>query len=281
MKIIDGKAISTEMKENLKKEVEKLKELGIVPGLAVIIVGKDPASKTYVNSKEKTAESMGIYSVKHELSESVKEEDLILLIEQLNEDNKIHGILVQLPLPKHIDSKKVLNKISIKKDVDGFHPENIGKMIIGDEAFLPCTPNGVIKMLEYKNIEIAGKHAVIIGRSNIVGKPMAILLLERDATVTICHSKTKNLSQITNLADIIIAAVGIPNFVKPEMIKKDAIVIDVGINRVNGKLVGDVDFNLVKEKTSLITPVPGGVGPMTIAMLMYNTIESAKRRGEI
>lgn len=281
MKIIDGKAISTQMKEDLKKEVEKLKELGIVPGLAVVIVGKDPASKTYVNSKEKAAESMGFYSVKHELPESVKEEDLILLIEQLNEDNNIHGILVQLPLPKHIDSKKVLNKISITKDVDGFHPENIGKMIIGDEAFLPCTPNGVIKMLEYMNVEIAGKHAVIIGRSNIVGKPMAILLLQRDATVTICHSKTKKLSQITNLADIIIAAVGIPNFVKPEMIKKDAIVIDVGINRVNGRLVGDVDYDLVKEKASLITPVPGGVGPMTIAMLMYNTIESAKRRGEI
>ena len=281
MKTIDGKAISTQMKEELKKEVEKLKELGIVPGLAVVIVGNDPASKTYVNSKDKAAKNMGIYSVKHELSEFVKEEDLILLIEQLNEDSKIHGILVQLPLPKHIDSKKVLNKISIEKDVDGFHPENIGKMIIGDEAFLPCTPNGVIKMLEYMNVEIAGKHAVIIGRSNIVGKPMAILLLERDATVTICHSKTKNLSQITNLADIIIAAVGIPNFVKPEMIKKDAIVIDVGINRVNGKLVGDVDFDLVKEKTSLITPVPGGVGPMTIAMLMYNTIVSAKRRGEI
>ncbi len=215
------------------------------------------------------------------MDEKVSEEQLLKLIDDLNNDSKIHGILVQLPLPNHIDSKKVLNKISIEKDVDGFHPENVGKMIVGDKAFLPCTPNGVIKILEYENVEITGKHAVIIGRSNIVGKPMAALLLERNATVTVCHSKTKNLSEIVNLADIVVAAVGRPNFVKADMVKEGAVVIDVGINRVDGKLIGDVDFDSVKEKASLITPVPGGVGPMTIAMLMYNTIESAKRRGGI
>lgn len=281
MKIIDGKLISAKLKEELKEEVEKLKEVGIIPGLAVIIVGNDPASKTYVNSKEKNAEKLGLYSVKHQLDEKVSEEQLLKLIDDLNNDSKIHGILVQLPLPNHIDSKKVLNKISIEKDVDGFHPENVGKMIVGDKAFLPCTPNGVIKILEYENVEITGKHAVIIGRSNIVGKPMAALLLERNATVTVCHSKTKNLSEIVNLADIVVAAVGRPNFVKADMVKEGAVVIDVGINRVDGKLIGDVDFDSVKEKASLITPVPGGVGPMTIAMLMYNTIESAKRRGGI
>ncbi len=281
MKIIDGKLISAKLKEELKEEVEKLKEVGIVPGLAVIIVGNDPASKTYVNSKEKNAEKLGLYSVKHQLDEKISEEQLLKLIDDLNNDSKIHGILVQLPLPNHIDSKKVLNKISIEKDVDGFHPENVGKMIVGDKAFLPCTPNGVIKILEYENVEITGKHAVIIGRSNIVGKPMAALLLERNATVTVCHSKTKNLSEIVNLADIVVAAVGRPNFVNADMVKEGAVVIDVGINRVDGKLVGDVDFDSVKEKASLITPVPGGVGPMTIAMLMYNTIESAKRRGGI
>jgi methylenetetrahydrofolate dehydrogenase (NADP+)/methenyltetrahydrofolate cyclohydrolase len=281
LKIIDGKAISAKLKEELKDEVEKLKEVGIIPGLAVIIVGNDPASKTYVNSKEKNAEKLGLYSVKHQLDEKVSEEQLLKLIDDLNNDSKIHGILVQLPLPNHIDSKKVLNKISIEKDVDGFHPENVGKMIVGDKAFLPCTPNGVIKILEYENVEITGKHAVIIGRSNIVGKPMAALLLERNATVTVCHSKTKNLSEIVNLADIVVAAVGRPNFVKADMVKEGAVVIDVGINRVDGKLIGDVDFDSVKEKASLITPVPGGVGPMTIAMLMYNTIESAKRRGGI
>lgn len=281
MKVIDGKKISLKIMEDLNKEIEKLKELKIVPGLAVIIVGNNPASKTYVNSKERTAEKLGIYSLKYELEETASEKELLKVIEDLNSNDRIHGILVQLPLPNHIDSKKVLRSISVDKDVDGFHPENIGKMIIGDEAFLPCTPNGVIKILEHENVEIAGKYAVIIGRSNIVGKPMAALLLERDATVSICHSKTKDIVEITKNADIIVAAVGKPNFVKPEMVKEGAIVIDVGINRVNGKLVGDVDFELVKEKTSLITPVPGGVGPMTIAMLMYNTVESAKRRGEI
>ena len=279
MKVIDGKLISSQIKEDLKKEVEKLKNIGIVPGLAVVIVGDDPASHTYVNSKEKNASKLGFYSVKHELSETVSEESLLSLIEDLNTDDKIHGILVQLPLPDHIDSKKVLNSISVDKDVDGFHPENIGRMIIGDHALLPCTPHGIIKMLEYEEVPIKGMHAVIIGRSNIVGKPLASLLLEKDATVTICHSKTEDMIRITNCADILVAAVGIPNFVTKDMIKKDAIVIDVGINRVNGKLVGDVDFESVKNKASLITPVPGGVGPMTITMLMYNTIQSAKIKG--
>lgn len=281
MKIIDGKKISLKIMEDLKKEIGKLKEVNIIPGLAVIIVGNNPASETYVNSKEKTAEKLGIYSLKYELEKTASEKELLDVIEDLNSNDKIHGILVQLPLPDHIDSKKILHSISVDKDVDGFHPENIGKMTVGDKAFLPCTPNGVIKILEHENVAIAGKHAVIIGRSNIVGKPMATLLLERDATVSICHSKTKNMSEITKSADIIVVAVGKPNFVKPEMIKESAIVIDVGINRVDEKLVGDVDFEQVKEKASLITPVPGGVGPMTIAMLMYNTVESAKRRGEI
>ncbi|MBN2260546.1 MAG: bifunctional methylenetetrahydrofolate dehydrogenase/methenyltetrahydrofolate cyclohydrolase FolD [Clostridiales bacterium] len=279
MKIIDGKLVSAKIKEELAVEVEKLAKHGIVPGLAVVIVGDDPASRTYVNSKESNAKKLGFYSVKHQLDETVTEDELLDLIENMNADPQIHGILVQLPLPDHIDSKKVLNSISVLKDVDGFHPENIGKMIIGDDAFLPCTPNGVMKLLEYENIDLRGKHAVIIGRSNIVGKPMATLLLEKDATVTVCHSKTQDLLKITNCADIIVAAVGIPNFVTAEMVKEGAIVIDVGINRVNGKLVGDVDFESVKDKASRITPVPGGVGPMTIAMLMYNTVESAKRKG--
>lgn len=282
MKLIDGKAIALKMKEDIKRETSELKEKGIVPGLAVVIVGNNPASETYVNSKEKAAKSLGFYSVKKELDAGVKEEELLQLVGELNKDPLIHGILVQLPLPEHIDSKKILNSIDITKDVDGFHPENIGKMIIGDEAFLPCTPNGIVKMLEYEGVDIRGKHAVVLGRSNIVGKPMAALLLEKDATVTVCHSKTQDLAAITATADILVAAVGIPNYVTPDMVKEGAVVIDVGINRIEGRLVGDVDFERVKDKTSLITPVPGGVGPMTITMLMYNTIESAKRkRGDL
>jgi methylenetetrahydrofolate dehydrogenase (NADP+)/methenyltetrahydrofolate cyclohydrolase len=280
MKLIDGKAIAAKMKEDIKRETLALKEQGVTPGLAVVIVGGDPASQTYVASKERAADSLGFYSVKKELDQGVSEEALLKLVQELNEDEKIHGILVQLPLPDHIDAKKVLNSIDIRKDVDGFHPENIGKMIIGDEAFLPCTPNGIIKMLEYEGVAIKGKHAVVLGRSNIVGKPMAALLLAEDATVTVCHSKTRNLKEITALADILVAAVGIPGYVTPDMVKEGAVVIDVGINRVEGRLVGDVDFERVKDKTSLITPVPGGVGPMTITMLMYNTIESAKRKRE-
>jgi len=280
MKLIDGKAIAAKMKEDIKRETLALKEQGVTPGLAVVIVGGDPASQTYVASKERAADSLGFYSVKKELDQGVSEEALLKLVQELNEDEKIHGILVQLPLPDHIDAKKVLNSIDIRKDVDGFHPENIGKMIIGDEAFLPCTPNGIIKMLEYEGVAIKGKHAVVLGRSNIVGKPMAALLLDKDATVTVCHSKTRNLKEITALADILVAAVGIPGYVTPDMVKEGAVVIDVGINRVEGRLVGDVDFERVKDKTSLITPVPGGVGPMTITMLMYNTIESAKRKRE-
>ena len=279
MRKIDGKKISASMKQELMEEVKILKDHGIVPGLAVVIVGGDPASQTYVNSKERNAKNLGFNSMKFELDVAVPEEELLSLIDTLNQDDAVHGILVQLPLPDHIDSKKVLSKISIDKDVDGFHPENIGKMMIGDHSLLPCTPHGIIKMLEYENVEIRGKHAVILGRSNIVGKPLAVLLLEKDATVTVCHSKTEHMSQITNCADILIAAVGIPNFVTADMVKQDAIVIDVGINRIEGKLVGDVDFEDVKDKVSLITPVPGGVGPMTITMLMYNTVESAKIKG--
>lgn len=279
MRLIDGKKIATEMKQELKQQVNQLKEQGIVPGLAVVIVGNDPASQSYVNSKEKNANNLGFYSKKVELEANVTEAELLGLIDRLNRDERIHGILVQLPLPDHIDEKKVLNAISVDKDVDGFHPENIGRMIIGDHALLPCTPHGVIKMLEYEGVDIRGKHAVIIGRSNIVGKPLATLLLEKDATVTICHSKTENLTKITQCADILIAAVGIAHFVTEDMIKEDAIVIDVGINRVDGKLVGDVDFDSVKDKAALITPVPGGVGPMTITMLLYNTVESARSKG--
>ena len=279
LKLIDGREISKRIKAELRKQVEQLKENGSVPGLAVVIVGSDPASQTYVSSKEKNANNLGFYSKKYELEETVTQEYLLDLIDSLNHDDRIHGILVQLPLPDHIDEKEVINSISIEKDVDGFHPENIGRMVIGDDSLLPCTPHGIIKMLEYEGIEIRGLHAVIIGRSNIVGKPLSTLLLEKDATVTICHSKTRNLKQITNCADILIAAVGIANFVTEDMVKKDAIVIDVGINRIDGKLVGDVDFDSVKEKVSMITPVPGGVGPMTITMLLYNTIQSAKNKG--
>lgn len=268
-----------EMKAQLKAQVNQLKEEGIVPGLAVVIVGNDPASHTYVSSKEKNAKNLGFHSEKHMLDENISEGDLLALIDTLNRDDAIHGILVQLPLPAHIDSKKVLNAIALEKDVDGFHPENVGRMMIGDEAFLPCTPHGIIKMLEFEGVEIRGKHAVIIGRSNIVGKPMAMLLLERDATVTICHSKTESLNKIAQCADILIAAVGIPNFVNADMVKEGAIVVDVGINRVDGKLVGDVDFEAVKDIAGMITPVPGGVGPMTITMLMYNTIQSARQKG--
>lgn len=279
MRLIDGKKIAAQMKQELKIQVNQLIEKGIVPGLAVVIVGSDPASQTYVNSKEKNANNLGFYSKKYELEKTATEMELLDLIESLNQDEKIHGILVQLPLPDQIDEKKVISAIAIEKDVDGFHPENIGRMIVGDDSLLPCTPHGIIKMLEYEEVKIRGAHAVIIGRSNIVGKPIAALLLEKDATVTVCHSKTEDLKRITNSADILIAAVGIANFVTEDMVKKDAIVIDVGINRIDGKLVGDVDFDSVKEKVSMITPVPGGVGPMTITMLMYNTIQSAKQKG--
>ena len=281
--IIDGKKISTQIKEEIKIEVSELKEkTGKVPGLAVILVGEDPASKVYVNSKEKSCIDLGFYSEKHVLSPEAKEEELLSLVEKLNKTEEIDGILVQLPLPKHINSQKVLDAILPSKDVDGFHPVNVGKLFTGiKDCFYPCTPYGVIELLKRSNVEIAGKNAVIIGRSNIVGKPAAAMLLSENATVTIAHSKTADLSETVRRADIVVAAVGIPNFIKGDMIKEGAVVIDVGINRVDGKLYGDVEFESAKEKASKITPVPGGVGPMTIAMLMKNTIVSFKRRIKI
>jgi methylenetetrahydrofolate dehydrogenase (NADP+)/methenyltetrahydrofolate cyclohydrolase len=286
--IIDGKQTAADMREELKKEVAKLKEEGIVPGLGVILVGDDPASRSYVTAKERTCEDLGIYSDDNRLPEDATQQELLALVEKMNNDPKINGILVQLPLPKHLDEAEVLLAINPDKDVDGFHPMNIGKMVAGQKAFLPCTPHGVIKLLERAGVTIEGAHAVIVGRSNIVGKPLANMLIQKapggNATVTVCHTRTKDLAYHTLQADIIIAAAGRPNTITADMVKEGAAVIDVGVNRVEDatkkrgyRLTGDVDFEAVKEKASVITPVPGGVGPMTITMLMYNTTESAKR----
>ena len=277
-KLIDGKVISASVKERVKGEVAKLNQKGITVGLAVIIVGEDPASKVYVSNKKKACEALGIISREYALPENTTEQELLDLIGELNDDPEINGILCQLPLPKHLDEKLIINSIDPEKDVDAFHPVNVGKIMIGDFYFLPCTPAGVMEMLQYEGIEVEGKNCVVIGRSNIVGKPMNMLLLHKNGTVTICHSKTKNLTEICKNADILVAAVGRPNFVTADMIKEGAVVIDVGINRVDGKLCGDVDFENVKDKTSAITPVPGGVGPMTIAMLMQNTLTAAKKQ---
>lgn len=275
--IINGKQVSANIKERIKNEVSELKTKGIIPGLAVVIVGDDPASKVYVNSKKKACEELGMYSKEYALPENTTEEELLALINELNYDDKINGILVQLPLPRHLDEKLIINNILPEKDVDAFHPVNVGKIMIGDFDFLPCTPAGVMELIKETGIEISGKDCVIIGRSNIVGKPQAMLMLHKNATVTICHSKTKNLKEVVKRADIVIAAVGIPNMVTKDMIKEGAVVIDVGINRLeNGKLCGDVEFEGVSEVASYITPVPGGVGPMTIAMLMQNTLTAAK-----
>lgn len=277
-KLIDGKAIGKVIREEIQERVQKLKEKGCVPGLAVIIVGDDPASHTYVRNKEKSSIAVGMKSELIKLPDTVTEQELLERIAQLNNDDSIHGILVQLPLPKHIDENRVILAIDPAKDVDGFHPENVGKMMIGQDTYLSCTPYGIIKLLERINAPIKGKHAVVIGRSNIVGKPMGQLLLQRDATVTYCHSKTENLAHYTKQADILIVAIGIAKFINEEHVKEGAIVIDVGMNRdENGKLCGDVDFDRVKEKSSAITPVPGGVGPMTITMLLKNTLLSAER----
>ncbi len=274
---IDGKEVSAAVRENIKNEVTALKEQGITPGLAVIIVGSDPASRVYVNNKKKGCEQVGMSSFEYAMPEETTTEELLALIEKLNNDADVHGILCQLPVPKHIDEEKVLNAISPDKDVDAFHPVNCGKVMTGDYRFAPCTPAGMVEMLKHYNIDIAGKHCVIIGRSNIVGKPMAMLMLKHNATVTVCHSRTQNLAEITKQADILVAAVGRPNFVTADMVKDGAVVLDVGINRMaDGKLCGDVDFDAVCEKTSYITPVPGGVGPMTITMLLKNTLEAAK-----
>ncbi len=282
MKIIDGKAISAKTKEELRLEVSELKEKGISVGLAVIIVGDDPASRVYVNNKKKACELLGIYSEEYALPADTNMENLLGLIEELNGRSDINGILCQLPLPRHLDEKAVINAISPEKDVDAFHPVNVGKIMIGDFDFLPCTPAGVMRLLDESGIDPEGKSCVVIGRSNIVGKPMSMLLLHRNATVTICHSRTRNLSEITKQADILVAAVGKANFVTPDMVKEGAVVIDVGINRLeNGKLCGDVDFEAVKETSSFITPVPGGAGPMTIAMLMANTVTAAKKQNNL
>lgn len=277
--IINGKEIGQEIRKSVQERVEKLKEQGLTPGLAVILVGENPASKTYVANKQKSCEAIGMYSELIKLPEDISEEALLEQIRDLNTRDDIHGILVQLPLPKHINEDEVIATIADEKDVDGFSPVSVGKMMLGQDTFLPCTPFGVMKLLEYAGIEIAGKHAVVVGRSHIVGKPMGQLLLQKDATVTYAHSKTVDLPSITKQADILVAAVGRANFITAEHIKEGAVVIDVGINRDdNNKLVGDVDFASVDGIASHITPVPGGVGPMTITMLLYNTVQSAEKK---
>ena len=280
-RLIDGKVISAAVKERVKNEVAQLNEKGITVGLAVIIVGEDPASKIYVANKKKACEALGIISEEYALPESTTEKELLGLIDTLNAKKSINGILCQLPLPRHLDEKRIINAISPEKDVDAFHPVNVGRIMIGDYDFVPCTPAGIMEMLAYENIETEGKRCVVIGRSNIVGKPMAMLLLHKNGTVTICHSRTKNLKEICLDADILVAAVGKAKFVTADMVKEGAVVIDVGMNRENGRLCGDVDFEAVKDKASAITPVPGGVGPMTIAMLMQNTLTAAKRQNGI
>ncbi|MBP3503147.1 MAG: bifunctional methylenetetrahydrofolate dehydrogenase/methenyltetrahydrofolate cyclohydrolase FolD [Clostridia bacterium] len=275
--IIDGKSLAKKIRMELKEEVDKLKKKNIYPKLAVIMVGDDKASKVYVKNKSKACEEIGIEYEEFLLDSNITMDELLNLIEELNERKDIHGILLQSPIPKHLDINKAFNKIDYKKDVDGFNPINVGKLVIGEDSFISCTPYGVIKMLEEYGIEIEGKNAVVIGRSNIVGKPLAQCLLAKNATVTICHSRTKNIHQITNNADIIVAALGKPKYLKDSMVKDGAVVIDVGINRTDdGKIVGDVDFESVSRKASYVTPVPGGVGPMTIAMLMNNVIKAAK-----
>jgi len=285
--IIDGKQVAADIRAELKAEVASLKEKGIVPGLGVILVGEDPASRSYVTAKEKACEEAGIYSDDNRLPADTSSEDLLALIDKMNKDPKIHGILVQLPLPKHMDESEMLRAVVPEKDVDGFHPVNVGKMVLGEKAFLSCTPHGIIKLLEKSGTETKGRHVVVVGRSNIVGKPVANMLLQKkegaNATVTVCHTGTPDIGHFSKQADILIVAAGRPNTVTADMVKDGAVVIDVGVNRIedaskkNGfRLVGDVDFESVSKKASLITPVPGGVGPMTITMLLYNTVESAK-----
>lgn len=276
--IIDGKAISGKVKEQVENRVKKLAEQSVVPGLAVVLIGENPASHTYVKNKKKTCEALGMRSDLLVFPETLSEEELLDTIDKLNNDPEIHGILVQLPLPEHIDEFKVTVAIDPEKDVDGFHPVSVGNMMIGRDAFLPCTPHGIMKLLEYSGIDPTGKHAVVIGRSNIVGKPVGQLLLQKNATVTYCHSKTANLSSYAKQADILIAATGKAKFIDKNFVKPGAVVIDVGMNRdENGKLCGDVNFEEAAEVASHITPVPGGVGPMTIAMLMENTVQSAEK----
>jgi len=275
-KILSGKEVSARIKMELKEEADKLKAQGIMPGLAVVIVGDDPASRVYVNNKKKACEELGILSEEYALPAETKEEELLALIDRLNVDDKISGILVQLPLPAGLDEEKVINRINPKKDVDAFHPVNVGKIMIGNYDFVPCTPAGVMELIAESGIDISGKECVIVGRSNIVGKPMSMLLLHQNGTVTVCHSRTRDLKEVTKRADILVVAVGRPEFITGDMIKEGAVVIDVGINRLeNKKLVGDVEFESAEKVASAITPVPGGVGPMTIAMLMKNTLKAA------
>ena len=278
-KILDGKAVSAHVREQVKAEVEALAKQGVPVGLAVIIVGDDPASRTYVNNKKKACAAAGIRSEEYALPADTTQEALLALVETLNKKPDVNGILCQLPLPAHLDEKAVIAAIAPEKDVDAFHAVNVGHIMIGDYAFLPCTPAGIMEMLRYYDIDIAGKNCVVIGRSNIVGKPMAMLLLQQNGTVTICHSKTRDLAAHTRNADILVAAVGIPHFVTADMVKAGAVVVDVGMDRdENGKLCGDVDFGGVEPKASYITPVPGDVGPMTIATLLKNTVTAAKQQ---
>lgn len=277
--IIDGKAVSAKVKERVRKEAEVLKQKGIEIGLAVVIVGDNPASRVYVNNKKKACAEVGFTSYEYALPEETTEAELLELVEKLNNDDRVNGILVQLPLPKQINENAVINAIRPDKDVDAFHPENVGHIMIGDFSFLPCTPAGVMELIAETGVDVCGKNCVVIGRSNIVGKPMAMLLLHKNGTVTICHSRTKNLAEICSQADILVAAVGKAGFVTPDMVKEGSVVIDVGMNRnAEGKLCGDVDYAACFDKAGYITPVPGGVGPMTIAMLMRNTLTAAKIR---
>lgn len=281
-RIIDGKAVSAKVKEQVRKEAETLKEKGIEIGLAVVIVGDNPASRVYVNNKKKACAEVGFNSYEYALPEETTETELLELVEKLNNDDKVNGILVQLPLPKQINENAIINAIRPEKDVDAFHPENVGHIMIGDFSFLPCTPAGVMELIAETGVDVCGKNCVVIGRSNIVGKPMAMLLLHKNGTVTICHSKTKNLAEICSQADVLVAAVGKAGFVTPDMVKEGAVVIDVGMNRnAEGKLCGDVDYAACFDKAGYITPVPGGVGPMTIAMLMRNTLTAAKLKNNI
>lgn len=281
-KLISGKEVSAKVKAEVREETAELVKKGIKPGLAVVIVGNDPASRVYVNSKKKACEEVGFSSFEYALPEETTQEELLELVSKLNNDDSVDGILCQLPLPEQIDENAVINAIKPDKDVDAFHPFNVGKIMIGDFAFLPCTPAGVMELIDSTGVDISGKSCVVIGRSNIVGKPMSMLLLHRNGTVTICHSRTKNLAEICRNADILVAAVGKANFVTADMVKDGAIVIDVGMNRLeNGKLCGDVDFENTEKKAGYITPVPGGVGPMTIAMLMKNTLTAAKMHNNL
>ena len=277
MTIMDGKKLSNKIKEEVKKEVEELKKEGITPGLAVILVGDDPASHTYVGMKSKACKETGIYSVVHEFPESISEKELLSTIDMINENPNIHGLLIQLPLPKHIDTTKILERVSPKKDVDGFHPYNMGRLVEGLDTFAPCTPLGVMELFKEYDIELKGKDVCVVGASNIVGKPMWALLVNSWATVDICHIETKDLKEHTKRADIVIVGVGKPDLITEDMVKDGVIVVDIGINKLpDGRLVGDVDFENVSKKASYITPVPGGVGPMTIAMLLKNTVKAAK-----